>query len=72
MGLWCYRVDRAHALVGGATSEGGNVYAWLREMLRLGDLADVEAALAIDTGSRCCRSSPASSAPETARRRALA
>jgi gluconokinase len=45
-GLWCYRVDRAHALVGGATSEGGNVYAWLRRTLQLGDPAAVEAALA--------------------------
>ncbi|MBK9712441.1 MAG: gluconokinase [Kouleothrix sp.] len=45
-GLWCYRVDRQHALLGGATSEGGNVYAWLRQTLRLGDAAEVEAALA--------------------------
>ncbi|NTU85527.1 MAG: hypothetical protein HGA45_40255 [Chloroflexales bacterium] len=45
-GLWCYRVDRAHALVGGATSEGGNVYAWLRQSLQLGDPAAAEAALA--------------------------
>jgi gluconokinase len=45
-GLWCYRVDRQHALVGGATSEGGNVYAWLRQTLQLGDPVAVEAALA--------------------------
>lgn len=45
-GLWCYRVDRGHALVGGATSEGGNVYAWLRQTMRLGGAAEVEAALA--------------------------
>jgi gluconokinase len=45
-GLWCYRVDRHHALVGGATSEGGNVYAWLRRTLRLDEPATVEAALA--------------------------
>jgi gluconokinase len=45
-GLWCYRVDRHHALVGGATSEGGNVYAWMQETLRLGDPAALEAALA--------------------------
>jgi gluconokinase len=32
--------------VGGATSEGGNVYAWLRQSLRLGEPAEVEAALA--------------------------
>lgn len=45
-GLWCYRVDRTHALVGGATSEGGNVYAWLRQTLQLGDPVAAEAALA--------------------------
>lgn len=45
-GLWCYRVDRRHALVGGATSEGGNVYAWARATLRLADPAAVEAAIA--------------------------
>jgi len=45
-GLWCYRVDRDHALVGGATSEGGNVYAWLRDTLNLGDPAAIEAAIA--------------------------
>ena len=45
-GLWCYRVDRRHALLGGATSEGGNVYAWLSKTLQLGDSTAVEAALA--------------------------
>jgi gluconokinase len=45
-GLWCYRVDRRRALLGGATSEGGNVYAWLRQTLRLGDAVEVEQALA--------------------------
>lgn len=45
-GLWCYRVDRRRVLLGGATSEGGNIYAWLRQTLRLGVPAAVEAALA--------------------------
>jgi gluconokinase len=45
-GLWCYRVDRQHALLGGATSEGGNVYAWLRQILRMDESAEVEASLA--------------------------
>jgi gluconokinase len=44
-GLWCYRVDRQHALLGGATSEGGNVYAWLRRTQQLPDVAATEAAL---------------------------
>lgn len=45
-GLWCYRVDRRHALLGGATSEGGNVYAWVRSVANLGAPAEIEAALA--------------------------
>ena len=45
-GLWCYRVDRERSLVGGATSEGGNVYAWLRDTLQLGDPSSLEGALA--------------------------
>jgi gluconokinase len=45
-GLWCYRVDKKRALLGGATSEGGNVYAWLSQTLQLGDPAAVEQALA--------------------------
>jgi gluconokinase len=49
-GLWCYRVDRRNALLGGATSEGGNVYSWLRRTLQLGASgageAKVEAAVA--------------------------
>jgi gluconokinase len=45
-GLWRYRVDRALSIVGGATSEGGNVYAWCRDLLKLPDDAAVERALA--------------------------
>jgi gluconokinase len=45
-GLWRYRVDRRRALVGGATSEGGNVYAWCREVLRLPDGAALDRELA--------------------------
>jgi gluconokinase len=44
-GLWRYRLDQRRALLGGATSEGGNVYAWCREVLRLPDEAAVERAL---------------------------
>jgi gluconokinase len=45
-GLWRYRVDGRRAIVGGATSEGGNIYAWCRQVLRLGSNEDIEAALA--------------------------
>ncbi|MBI1881864.1 MAG: carbohydrate kinase, partial [Chloroflexi bacterium] len=43
-GLWVYRVDRRRALVGGATSEGGNVYAWLKQTLQLPPDDEVELA----------------------------
>lgn len=36
-GLWAYRVDAARHLVGGATNEGGNIFTWARETLRLDD-----------------------------------
>jgi len=45
-GLWRYRLDRRRAIVGGATSEGGNVHAWCREVLRLPDDPQLEADLA--------------------------
>jgi gluconokinase len=45
-GLWRYRIDGARALVGGATSEGGNVLAWCRRHLALPpDAAALDAAL---------------------------
>jgi gluconokinase len=43
-GLWCYRVDGRRALLGGASSEGGNLFKWLRNVLRI-DAADLETAL---------------------------
>jgi len=44
-GLWCYRADGRRTLLGGALSNGGNVYAWMRETLRLGIQTDIERAL---------------------------
>jgi gluconokinase len=44
-GLWCYRADREHVVMGGALSNGGDVYAWCQETLRLGEEAEVEARL---------------------------
>lgn len=44
-GLWAYRVDAKRHLVGGATSEGGNIFQWARRTLALGE-QDLEAALA--------------------------
>jgi gluconokinase len=34
-GLWCYRVDRKRMVMGGALSNGGNLFQWLTETLRL-------------------------------------
>jgi gluconokinase len=34
-GLWVYRVDKRRVLMGGATSEGGNVFSWLTQTLQL-------------------------------------
>jgi gluconokinase len=45
-GLWCYRIDGKRALLGGATSEGGNLFAWLTQTLQLGSPEQIEQALA--------------------------
>jgi gluconokinase len=45
-GLWCYRLDRSHLVLGGALSNGGNVYAWMRNNLKLPATEEVETALA--------------------------
>jgi gluconokinase len=37
-GLWCYRANHRYALIGGALSNGGDVYAWCARTLRLGEL----------------------------------
>jgi gluconokinase len=34
-GLWAYRVDADHHLLGGSTTEGGSIYAWLAQTLNL-------------------------------------
>ena len=43
-GLWCYRLDAERLVTGGALSNGGNLYAWLLETLRL-DGGTLEASL---------------------------
>jgi gluconokinase len=48
-GLWCYRIDAERPLVGGALSNGGNLFAWLNETLRLPEPKAAEAALAAMT-----------------------
>jgi gluconokinase len=48
-GLWCYRIDAERPLVGGALSNGGNLFAWLNETLRLPEPKAAEAELAAMT-----------------------
>ncbi len=36
-GLWCYRVDSGRRILGGALTNGGDVYAWMRRNLALPD-----------------------------------
>lgn len=34
-GLWCYRIDSDRVIMGGALSDGGGLYSWLKDNLRL-------------------------------------
>ena len=34
-GLWCYRVDRRSVIIGGALSDGGGLYRWLKDNFRI-------------------------------------
>jgi gluconokinase len=45
-GLWCYRVDRRRAVLGGAISSGGEVFAWMKQTLQLPDPAETEKRIA--------------------------
>ena len=45
-GLWSYRIDRKRVIVGGALSDGGGLYQWLKENLKL-DLSDEDIAAEI-------------------------
>ncbi|MGH9435730.1 MAG: gluconokinase [Terriglobia bacterium] len=44
--LWCYRVDRRRYVLGGALSNGGEVYAWMKRVLALPGDPEVESQLA--------------------------
>ena len=39
-GLWCYRVDRKRVIVGGALSDGGNLYALIKKRFKLSGNVD--------------------------------
>jgi gluconokinase len=34
-GLWCYRLDKKRVVIGGALSDGGGLYRWLKDALKL-------------------------------------
>ncbi|CAA9380195.1 MAG: hypothetical protein AVDCRST_MAG89-5323, partial [uncultured Gemmatimonadetes bacterium] len=44
-GLWCYRLDARRTVTGRATSNAGNVFAWLRHVLALPPADELEAQL---------------------------
>jgi len=44
-GLWCYRIDGPRSLPGGALSEGGSLFAWMKNTFQLADPLQFEAAL---------------------------
>lgn len=45
-GLWCYRVDRHRFLLGGALTEGGNLFEWMNNILKLGTRSQTEQGVA--------------------------
>ena len=45
-GLWCYHAGADDFVLGGALSNGGNLWEWLQRTLRLPAVAETEAALA--------------------------
>ncbi len=44
-GLWCYRIDGRRSLPGGALSEGGSLFAWMKNTFQLTDSSQFEAIL---------------------------
>ncbi|HYJ12889.1 MAG TPA: gluconokinase [Thermomicrobiales bacterium] len=45
--IWQYRLDRDHAVVGGALSNGGNVAAWIAEHSEMASIAKLSTAAAM-------------------------
>lgn len=41
-GLWCYRADQTRFVLGGALSEGGNFFAWMRQNFKLPAIEESE------------------------------
>jgi gluconokinase len=45
-GAWCYRIDAARVVLGGALNDAGSLYAWLLDTLRLDAEPSLEAQVA--------------------------
>ncbi len=45
-GLWCYRIDHERVIIGGALSDGGGLYRWLKDNLLLKQDNETEAEIA--------------------------
>lgn len=45
-GAFCYRVDYDRLALGGALNDGGSLFTWMHDVLRLPAMADAEAAIA--------------------------
>ena len=39
-GLWCYKIDSKRLIVGGALSDGGGLYRWLKDTLKIAEVDD--------------------------------
>jgi len=46
-GLFCYRIDRKRFVTGGALSNGGEVFAWMKRTLKLPDDAEIDKQLTV-------------------------
>jgi gluconokinase len=43
-GIWCYRVNRERFILGGATSNGGEIFRWANRLLQLPEDAETQIA----------------------------
>jgi gluconokinase len=71
-GLWLYRVDRHRPVLGGALSNGGNLYAWMHDTLRLDDSAGTNQQAAVPAPQGGIPSSAGAQAGEPPEERAIA
>ncbi|HYP29813.1 MAG TPA: gluconokinase [Blastocatellia bacterium] len=45
-GLWCYRADRRRFIMGGALSNGGDLFEWMHKTFKLGEISEAEGRVA--------------------------